>query len=68
MKPCARAPENRTRTKKAMPVMRSTVGVMSAATPQPYLRKMNRDSSIIRNVTAPARRGQHSESTFFFVS
>lgn len=33
--------------------MRSTMGVMRAATPQPYFLKIVRESSIITKVTAP---------------
>lgn len=36
-----------------MPVMSSTVGVMRAATPHPYLLKMVLERSIMRKVTAP---------------
>ena len=56
-------PPKRMRPKKATPVMRSTVGVMSAATPQPNLRKMTRDSSIMTKVTAPARPALHMLAT-----
>lgn len=45
----------RTRAKKMMPVMRITVGVMDAATPQPNLRKMKRPTSIMTNVTTPVQ-------------
>ena len=36
------------------PVMRMTVGVMRAATPQPNFLKITRESSIMTKVTAPA--------------
>lgn len=41
--------------KQCRPVMRSTTGVMRAATPQPYFLKIVRDSSIITKVTAPVQ-------------
>lgn len=40
------------REKKATPVASSVMGVMSAATPQPYFWKMVRPRSIITSVTA----------------
>ena len=49
---------DRTSAKNATPVIRSTVGVMIAAPPQPNLRKMTRDAIIIRKVTAPGEGGR----------
>ena len=43
----------RTCEKKTAPVASSTTGVICAATPQPNVAKMERESSIITSVTAP---------------
>jgi hypothetical protein len=50
------------REKKATPVARSMMGVMSAAVPQPNFWKIVRPRSIITSVTAlQARRGTERE-------
>ena len=52
-RPGAKVLPARQRAKKAMPVPRSTDGVMRAAVPHPHLLKTKRPKSIMKSVHTP---------------